>query len=119
MAQHNILGKKGEEIAVRYLKDKGYEILKQNYRHGHDEIDIVAKIIDELVIVEVKTRSSSYFGYPEEAVDLKKQKFLIRAAEAFIEEYDFDMNIRYDIISIILKNNDISIRHIEDAFYPE
>lgn len=119
MARHNILGKKGEEAAAMYLLEKGYEILNQNWRFGHDEIDIVARKNDELVIVEVKTRSSDYFGDPMEAVDIKKQKILIRATESYISEFNYDMNIRYDIISIILKNNNLSIRHIKDAFYPE
>ena len=119
MAEHNDLGKKGEEIAARYLLGKGYTILEQNWRHKRDEIDIIASDGNYLIIVEVKTRSTSYFGEPEEAVTDKKQKFMIRAAEEYVISNDIHMEIRYDIISIIIGGNQQRIRHIEDAFYAE
>lgn len=119
MAKHNELGKKGEEIAARYLLGKGYKILDQNWRHGKDEIDIVATDEKFLLIVEVKTRSTTFFGEPEEAVTGKKQNFLIRAAEEYVISKNIHTEIRYDIISIIIEGNKQIIRHIEDAFYPE
>lgn len=119
MAEHNDLGKKGEEIAARYLLGKGYTILEQNWRHKRDEIDIIVSDGNYLIIVEVKTRSTSYFGEPEEAVTDKKQKFMIRAAEEYVISNDIHMEIRYDIISIIIEGNQQRIRHIEDAFYAE
>lgn len=119
MAEHNELGKRGEEIARRFLEDKGFVILETNWRHEKDEIDIIARDGDELVIVEVKTRSSNYFGEPEDAVGEQKEEFLIRATDAYLFEKDLNMDVRYDIISIILDKKGQKIRHIVDAFYPE
>jgi len=118
MAQHNQTGIQGEKLARAYLLRKNYKILETNWKHEKEEIDIIAMDKEELVIVEVKTRSTDYFGEPEEAVDTPKEKRLISAAEAFIEENDLDVEVRYDIISIILKNNRQEIKHIQDAFFP-
>ncbi len=117
MAQHNELGKQGEQLALRMLRQKGYVILKTNWRHGKDEVDIIAKDKNELVIVEVKTRSTDYFGDPEEAVTPQKARRMIRAAEAYAELAHADMDIRFDIVAIVLKNGKAAIRHIEDAFF--
>ena len=119
MAKHNELGKKGEELAKIMLIDKGYSIIETNWRYDKDEIDIIAKDGDELVIVEVKTRSTDFFGYPEEAVNSKKEFFLIRATESYLQEKDLDIDSRFDIVSIILNNKETKIHHIIDAFYPE
>ena len=119
MAKHITLGKKGEELARKYLEEKGYRILETNWRHGRDEVDIIAMDGDELVIVEVKTRSSDRYGEPEDDVNWAKEKFLVRATEAYVEEKDLDIDSRFDIISIILNENEYRIKHIEDAFYPE
>ena len=119
MAEHLKLGQRGESLAADFLKNKGYRILERNWRHEKDEIDIVAMDGDMLVIVEVKTRSSDFFGDPADAVNYRKEQFLIRATEAYLDEKDLDLDSRFDIISIILKGNDASITHIEDAFYPE
>ncbi len=118
MAEHNDLGKKGEEIALQHLKKKQYTILETNWRYGKDEIDIIAKQNQELVIVEVKTRSSTYLAEPEFAVTKKKQGFLIRAANAYIEKKDLTIECRFDIISIVIYTNKTQLEHIEDAFYP-
>ncbi len=119
MAQHNELGKQGEAIAREILTKKGYHILETNWRHEHDEIDIIARDASELVIVEVKTRSSAYFGYPESAVDFKKEAFLIRATEAYVEDKNWMGEVRYDVVSIVLNDKEASVHHIEDAFFPE
>ncbi|HPE57457.1 MAG TPA: YraN family protein [Bacteroidales bacterium] len=118
MAEHNKLGKKGEEIAARYLRGLGYKIVEQNWRHKKDEIDLIAFDGSFLVIIEVKTRSTSFFGDPEEAVTDKKRRFLIRATEAYLEKKDLYNEVRYDIISIIIENREERIKHIKDAFYP-
>ena len=119
MAKHIDLGKKGELLARKFLEDKGYKILDTNWRHEKDEIDIVAKDDNELVIVEVKTRSTEFFGSPEESVGPQKEGFLIRATEAYLEVNELNIDTRFDIISIILNNKEQNIEHIEDAFYPE
>ena len=118
MAKHIELGKKGEEIAAGFLKGKGYQILERNWRTGRDEIDIIATDKNTLVIVEVKTRSTDYFGEPEEAVTDRKQEFLIRAAEEYVNQNELDLEIRFDIVSIIIQPGKQTIRHIEEAFYP-
>lgn len=113
------LGRLGEEFALHLLVTKGFKILAKNWRYRKDEVDIIAKDDQFLVIVEVKTRSTSYFGEPYTAVTKKKQGFLIRAANAYIEKYDVDLECRFDIISIVFAENRHQVEHIEDAFYPE
>ncbi len=118
MAQHNELGKYGEELAAQHLLKKGYQILRRNWHAGHDEIDIIAKDGDWLVIVEVKTRTSEYAGEPETAVTKTKQKSLVRAAEAFIHEIDHPGETRFDVIGILIEKGEYELNHIEDAFVP-
>jgi putative endonuclease len=118
MAEHNELGKKGEELACLHLKKNGYKILHMNWRHLHDEVDIIAEKENILVFVEVKTRSSNYFGEPYIFVNKKKQNFLIRAANSYFDKYDVDMEGRFDVISIIISADKHRIDHIERAFFP-
>jgi putative endonuclease len=118
MAEHNDLGRLGEEIAVKYLREKGFTIHETNWRFGKDEIDIIAEKGKFLVIVEVKTRRSSIFGEPEVFVNATKQRFLVRATQVYIERHDVKLEARFDIISIVLNANTKQINHIEDAFYP-
>jgi putative endonuclease len=118
MAEHNELGKDGESAAVAYLKENGYKILHTNWRKGHLELDIVAKTEDELVFVEVKTRSGGSITDPEDAVTNQKIRNIIAAADVYIKFFDIDLPARFDIISVIGKNSDFEIDHIEDAFYP-
>ncbi len=117
MAEHNETGKKGEKMAAAFLENKGYTILETNWRFLNLEADIIAQTGQTLVIAEVKTRKSNYFGEPESFVNRQKQKNLIKAANAFIERKQLDLEVRFDIVSVVL-NDDSSIKHIEDAFYP-
>jgi len=116
MAEHNTLGKKGEEIAVDYLKTKGYSIVRQNFRWRSLEVDIIALKENILHFVEVKTRSSSYFGEPELFVSRQKQRNYIQAADAFVTENDRQEEVQFDIIAIVSIKNNIKINHIESAF---
>ena len=118
MAEHNDLGKKGETKAVQFLLQKGAIILEQNWRFGKDEIDLIATINNLLVFVEVKTRHNAYFGSPHEFVSLQKQKRIVKAANHYVEKKNIDLEVRFDIIGIILNNNTLQIEHIEDAFTP-
>lgn len=118
MAAHNDLGRQGEEIAVKYLIDKGYEVLERNWHNVHKEIDIIARDGEDLVVVEVKTRQSNENGDPDMAVTKHKQRMLIAAANAYIFKNRLDTSTRFDIISIVLKANNPIIDHIEDAFLP-
>jgi len=112
------IGKHWEEVACEYLINKGYRILKQNWRYKHLEIDIIAENENFLVIVEVKYRSYTHFGSPEVFVDKQKQKFLIEATNQYIQKNNIDKEVRFDIIAISQKYQEIEIHHIEDAFYP-
>lgn len=117
---HNIkLGKLGEDIAADYLVSKGYTIFERNWRNHHKEIDIIAFDGKMLVIVEVKTRQTDDFGTLDPNVDRRKQRLLIAAANAYIFRHNIDYETRFDIITIILKENqELVIEHLEDAFYP-
>ena len=118
MAAHNDTGNWGEEKASEFLAGKGYEILEKNYRHKHAEIDLIAKKGKMLIFTEVKTRTGSGFGMPEEFVNYTKAKLIMKAAENYIFATDWHFDVRFDIVSIlILTNGGIDIRHIEDAFY--
>jgi len=118
MAEHNETGKKGEVIAKKYLEKKGYKIVETNWRYKNDEIDIIAETDDLIVILEVKTRSSNYYGEPEVFVTRQKQRFLIRGANAYVQYNKIDKEVRFDIVSILLYQDKQKINHIEDAFYP-
>ncbi|MCB9169379.1 MAG: YraN family protein [Flavobacteriales bacterium] len=119
MAEHLRIGQLGEQAACRFLEQAGYTILARNWRHGRDELDIVARQGDTVVMVEVKTRSDDRVAAPEEAVDKAKQDRLIRAAEAFIEQQsEEDLQVRFDVVTVLFQNGGTRIRHIPEAFYP-
>ena len=119
MTQKKELGDKGEALAAEFLKKKGLEVLATNWRHSRGEVDIIARNPEELIIVEVKTRSTNYFGEPEESVDSHKQDLLSACAWAFLEEHDLDLPVRFDVVSILVKDgSDPTIHHIPDAFFP-
>lgn len=117
MASHNELGKVGERLAAEYLITKGYTIREINWRCGKVEIDIVAEKNRRLVIVEVKTRSSDYVD-PLLAIDTKKQHNLVRAANAYINYCDINMEVQFDIITIVGTIDNYKMEHIPDAFFP-
>lgn len=117
MASHNELGKHGENLAVDFLIAKGHTILLRNYRYEKSEVDIISLINGTLVFVEVKTRSSESFGYPEESVSVKKQAKLKQAMEQYTMDNNITSEPRFDIISIIISKGKVDIHHIEDAFY--
>ena len=110
------LGKRGEDLAVEYLIKLGYQILERNWRSGHKEIDIIAMKGDTLVAVEVKTRKSNTFGEPDIAVGVMKQRMLAWAADAYVRYRNLDVEVRFDIISIIINEQGEHLEHIEDAF---
>ena len=119
MASHNDIGALGEQIALEYLLERKYQILETNWVCGHKEVDIIAKDGDTIVFVEVKTRHSTCLVEPEATVDVYKQRHLIWAANSFVNRYQYDNDVRFDIIAIVIdKNNEKRIEHIEDAFYP-
>ena len=105
MAQHNLTGNLGEEMAATYLLDKGYTILHRNWRYKNWEIDIIATKDPKLHFIEVKTRRTTTFGYPEEDVSRKKVKYLMGAAEEFLLLNAGWKLIQFDILSITMEKN--------------
>ncbi len=116
MAQHNELGKKGEQLAIAFLIKNGYKILEKNYRYLKAEVDIIAQKKGVLAAIEVKTRSTDYFGNPQDFVNPKKIKLLLSAIDYYVTEKDLDVEVRFDIIAIIYQKNEIKIEHLIDAF---
>lgn len=117
MAQHNELGKKGEQLAVDYLLKNGYKIIERNYRFDKAEVDVIARKKDVLAIVEVKTRSTSNFGSPEEFVTPKQMQRLVKAVDEYVVVNDLDVEVRFDIVAIVKENKGFKIDHLENAFY--
>lgn len=111
-------GKKGEGIAAKYLKNKGYKILEKNFRKPYGEIDIIAQKGENFAFVEVKTRKNDLYGTPAEFVTAKKQERLKKAAYTYIQQNDLDAEFTFDIIEVYLNEEKvIKINHLINAFY--
>ncbi len=118
MASHNDLGKHGEALAVQFLKEKRYVIEALNWRFKKAEIDIIATKNNTLILLEVKTRSSDFMGKPEEFITPHKEALMFRCANEYIEQTDFQGEIRFDFLSIIyISDSNYKIQHFEDAFF--
>lgn len=117
MAQHNELGKKGEQLAVDFLLKNNYEIVERNYRFDKAEVDIIAQKEDILAVIEVKTRSTIDFGNPQDFVKPKQIKNLVKAVDEYVVENDLDLEVRFDIIAIVKEQKGYAIEHLENAFY--
>jgi putative endonuclease len=116
MAHHNVTGVLGEKMALKYLSEKGFVILHQNWRHGNWEVDIIASLEETLHFIEVKTRRTRKFGYPEDDVTKTKLTNLINASEEFLYKYPAWKRIQFDILSIsILKSSPVEFFFIEDV----
>lgn len=100
------------------LEKKGYSILERNWRSGHKDLDLIATVNGELVVVEVKTRSSYEFGNPEEAVNDRKIRRIVGAADAYVRKKCIDMHVRFDIITVVFSEEGSTVEHLEDAFFP-
>lgn len=112
------IGDRGEALAVEWLKQQGYEILEQNWRFRRAEVDIICKIEGILVFIEVKTRSYDYYGTPDASINNRKETFLLDAANRYMELINYDWEIRFDVISIILsKKGEHQMKHFKDAFF--
>lgn len=117
MAEHNELGKLGEEMAVEFLEKNGYKILETNWTFQKAEIDIIAQKDNTLAIVEVKTRSSIDFGLPQDFVKPKKIQLLVKAVNEYVVSNNLDVEVRFDIIAIYKEGKSFAIEHLIDAFY--
>jgi putative endonuclease len=116
MATHHTLGNQGELSACTHLQKKGYSILEKNWRFDRAEIDIIAQIDDFVVFVEVKTRATNFFGDPVFFVDNRKQRLMIKAAEAYMEQIKLEKEVRFDVIGIVINDTGSQLQHIEGAF---
>jgi len=118
MAESHNLGQKGEEMAADHLKINGYKILFRNWKWGKHEIDIIAENKDYIVFVEVKTRTYDSLMDPAAAITNEKQKSIIYAADGYIKKYNINKESRFDVVTILKKDESYLISHIEYAFYP-
>ena len=116
MADHNELGKLGEELAVDFLQKNGYKILEANWTFQKAEVDIIAQKGLVLAVVEVKTRSTRDFGLPQDFVKQKKIQLLVKAINEYVIVNDLDVTVRFDIIAVTKEANKFIIEHLEDAF---
>lgn len=112
------LGRRGEDLAHRYLQRQGIKVIARNYRPGADsEIDIVAREGDVVVFVEVKARTSAEFGAPDRAIDEEKRRHILRAAQSYSTRAAIDWSqVRFDVISIVF-SKPIQVNHLRDAFF--
>ncbi len=115
------LGSRGEDLAVQYLKKKGFKVIERNYHCSAGEIDLIAREGKTLVFVEIKTRSSSDYGLPQDAVDRFKQKKMIEVARSYLAERHLteDIPARFDVVAIHLTPTGPDIELIKDAFQGE
>ena len=114
---HKSSGAWGEDLALRYLLRRGYNLVERNYRKRRGEIDLIVRKEETLVFVEVKLRRSTGFGDPLEAVTARKQAIIRSLAEQYLAENqpDFD-TVRFDVVGILATQTGTRIEHIEDAF---
>lgn len=117
MADHNEFGKLAEELAEQFLVQKNYKILAKNFRYQKAEIDIIAEFENQIIIVEVKARNTDAFMLPQEAINKRKIKLIVSAANYFLEENNIDKETRFDAISVLPdESGKLEITHLENAF---
>jgi len=115
--EKNKTAQEGEDKAAEYLEKRGMEILARNWRYGHSEIDLIVRDGERIVFIEVKTRRTLKFGFPETAVKEGKKKAIFRASEEYIYKSGHKGEIRFDIIAVILEKK-LELLHLKDAFFP-
>lgn len=115
---HLELGQAGENLAVGHLTRLGYKIVERNFKWNRGEIDFICIDQDTMVIVEVKTRQTDAFGEPFNAVSRKKQKQIISVANHYVQHNNIDLEVRFDIVSIVHNRFQTIIDHIPSAFIP-
>ena len=116
MARHNDLGRHGEDQVACYLRERGFVILERNWRTGRLELDFVCMDGGVVVVVEVKTRSTDYYGPAHEAVNDRKRQRIVTAADAYVRQHDWQGETRFDIITLVPERGAFRLEHIEDAF---
>lgn len=115
-AQHLTTGRAGEDVAAKFLRQKGWHILQSNFRCHDGELDLIAQDGEILIFVEVKTRSNTLHGQPGEAVGRAKQGRMIRAASRYLSQRQFwDKSCRFDLVTVVFRNNQVEVEHWEDV----
>lgn len=115
----SLIGQRGEELAARHLIGLGYTILARNWRSGRQELDIIARDGDQVVFIEVKTRSSRRYGYPVEFISATKQDHMVKAATQWLMAQGWEGEFRFDLIGILeFPDNPATVTHVRDAFFP-
>lgn len=117
MANHNDLGKKGEQLAVEFLLKNDYDIVARNFIYQKAEVDIIAQKGDILAVVEVKTRTSADFGDPQQFLKPKQMQRIIKAVDFFVNDNMLDVEVRFDIIAIVRNKKETTLEHLENAYY--
>ncbi len=117
MGKHNEFGAEGERIAAEYLEGKGYRIVCKNYRYLKAELDILARKDNMLAVVEVRARSNDQIISIAETITKRKIELLVLGADHFVTENDLDLEVRFDVITILKNKRIFRIDHIENAFY--
>lgn len=117
MGKHNEFGKEGERLATEFLAEKGYIIKHKNYRYLKSEIDIIAQKEDVLAIVEVRARSNDQIISIAETITPKKIKLLVMGADHYVTSNELDVEVRFDVITILKNKKIFKIEHLESAFY--
>lgn len=117
--QNQVFGAKGEQLAQEYLQTKGFVLIHKNWRGGRGEFDLVMKDKEHLVFVEVKTRDTYFFGDPEGCIGREKIQKMQSTAAYYLAKYPISkqMDIRFDIVSVVIRNKHVDLFHIEDAFW--
>jgi putative endonuclease len=115
---HIELGIYGENLAVNYLFENGYQIIERNFRFKKNEIDIVAMKDNKLIICEVKTRETAQIGEPYKAVTRQKQKQIIAVADYYVKLKNLWVDVQFDVISIVHNSFRTNVEHIPNAFTP-
>ena len=117
MGEHNDFGKLGEQIATDFLVENGYEICARNHRYLSAEVDIIAKKDGVLSIVEVKSRNAGFVEDISDTITKKKIRLLTLAADHYIIENDLDIEVRFDVVTVIKKQGKFTVEHLKNAFY--
>lgn len=118
MAKHNLLGQIGEDLAAYYLEQHGYTIQDRDWHSGHKDLDLVVTKDNTIVFVEVKTRTGTIWGDPQDFVNDRKIRRIVSSADAYLRYNQINMDVRFDIISVVAEGGEFKVEHIEQAFFP-
>lgn len=111
------LGRKGEAEAARFLTQNNYTILEKNYRYRKAEVDLIVQKNNTLIAVEIKTRSTDFFGHPALFLKPKQQQRIVEAINYYVQQNNLDVEVRFDVISVVKKKGSFEIQHLKNAFY--